>query len=54
VRVTVGGKSKKVPVSADGRWTAKFSLTAGKYTAHARATDPSGVVLKAQRTFRVT
>jgi hypothetical protein len=54
VTVTIGGRSKTVPVSADGRWVAKFSLAPGSYRAHARAADPSGIVLKAERAFRVT
>jgi hypothetical protein len=53
VKVTVGTKSKTVLVSATGRWVAKFSLAPGKHTAQARATDPSGIVLKDRRTFRV-
>jgi hypothetical protein len=56
VTITIGTKSKTVNVSPSTgafqvTWT---SLANGKHTAKAKATDPSGLVLTASRTFTCT
>ena len=56
VKITVGAKSKTVTVNkSTGAFAVTWTnLANGKHTAKAKATDPSGLVLTASRTFTCT
>ena len=55
VRVTIGSLTKTVPVGLGGGFAVSWpSLANGKHTVRVRATDPSGIVLRAARTFTIT
>jgi hypothetical protein len=54
VRVTIGSRSKTVAVGPAGGFAVTWpSLANGKHTVRVRATDPSGLVLRTARTFKV-
>ena len=54
VKLTIGTKSKTVKVSPSGTFSTSWTtLAKGKHTVKAVATDPSGRVLRASRTFTI-